>query len=162
MAAHPCRTPSVKTVADPAVCRSLIDRLGSVRPESRRRWGTLTAHEMLCHLGDGFDMVLRSRPREQPLRMRRRPLVKALGLWTPVRWPHGWQTNPMHDPTRGGTRPTEFGWDRQRVIGGIERLSSASAEALELSHGFFGIMTLKDWQRWAYKHTDHHLRQFGL
>jgi hypothetical protein len=151
----------MKTVGDPAVCRSLIDRLRSVRPESVRRWGTLTAHEMLCHLGDGFDMVLGRRPREQPVRMRRRPLIKALALWTPVPWPHGWQTNPMHDPRRGGTRPTEFARDLQRVIVGIDQLSRASPETLERAHGFFGIMSMEDWHRWAYKHTDHHLRQFG-
>ena len=36
------------------------------------------------------------------------------------------------------------------------------ADTLEPAHGFFGIMSLADWHRWAYKHTDHHLRQFGL
>ena len=30
------------------------------------------------------------------------------------------------------------------------------------SGGFFGAMSRDDWQRWAYKLTDHHLRQFGL
>jgi hypothetical protein len=30
------------------------------------------------------------------------------------------------------------------------------------SHGAFGPMTPADWHRWAYRHTDHHLRQFGL
>ena len=151
----------MKTVADPAVCRDLIARLRSVRPESERRWGTLTAHEMLCHLGDGFAMVLGHRPREQPARVRHRPIVKAAGLWTPVRWPHGWQTNPMHDPRLGGTRPTEFASDLQRVIDGIERLATVGPDTLERVHGFFGVMTVRDWQRWAYKHTDHHLRQFG-
>ena len=23
-------------------------------------------------------------------------------------------------------------------------------------------LSREDWQRWAFKHTDHHLRQFGL
>ena len=30
------------------------------------------------------------------------------------------------------------------------------------SGGFFGAMSRDDWQRWAYKLTDHHRRQFGL
>jgi hypothetical protein len=33
---------------------------------------------------------------------------------------------------------------------------------MEAAHGVFGRMTLEDWQRWAYKHADHHLRQFGV
>ena len=122
----------------------------------------MTAHEMLCHLGDAFAMVLGTRPRVRPVRMRRRPIMKALGLWTPIRWPRGWQTNPMHDPRLEGTRPTEFARDLRRVIRSVEQLGAADSDGLEPAHGFFGVMTLRDWQRWAYKHTDHHLRQFGV
>jgi hypothetical protein len=53
----------MKTVADPAVLQSLVARLRRVRLDSPRRWGILTAHEMLCHLGDSTAMVLGSRPR---------------------------------------------------------------------------------------------------
>jgi hypothetical protein len=38
----------------------------------------------------------------------------------------------------------------------------ADPHSLETAHGVFGLMSLADWQRWAYKHTDHHLRQFGV
>jgi hypothetical protein len=30
------------------------------------------------------------------------------------------------------------------------------------AHGLFGTMSLRDWQRWAYRHTNHHLRRFGI
>ena len=36
-----------------------------------RRWGTLTPHEMLCHLDDAAEMVLRIRPRDRPVALRR-------------------------------------------------------------------------------------------
>ena len=152
----------MKTVADPTVLRSLTERLAGLRPESRRRWGTLTPHEMLCHLGDAAEMVLRLRPRDRPVPLRHRPVMKLLGLWTPIRWPHGWKTNPAHDPRVGGTRPSEFAADLTRVLEATRRLTSARPDAIEPAHGFFGRMSLRDWQRWAYKHTDHHLRQFGL
>jgi hypothetical protein len=48
----------MKTVADPVVRRSLIERLGALTTDSRRRWGPLTPHEMLCHLGDATAMVV--------------------------------------------------------------------------------------------------------
>jgi hypothetical protein len=151
----------VKTVADVAVLRSLSERLAAITPESRRRWGTLTPHEMLCHLGDAGEMVLRIRPRERPVPLRRRRLVKWLGLWSPVRWPHGWQTNPAHDPRVAGTRPTEFAADLRRAVAALEGIAAARPGAVEPVHGVFGTMSVRDWQRWAYKHTDHHLRQFG-
>ena len=153
----------MKTVSDPAVVGSLKERLARLRPDAPRRWGSLTPHEMLCHLGDAWGMVLRSRPRSTPLPERSRPILKAIGLWSPMRWPHGRPTNPMHDPRVDGTRPSEFAADLARAIAGIEAIAAAGDEAgLEPMNGLFGRMSRRDWQRWTYKHTDHHLRQFGL
>jgi hypothetical protein len=152
----------MKTVASPQVLGSLVARLQALQPGSRRRWGTLTAHEMLCHLGDSTSMVLRTRPRARPLQVRERPLVKGLGLWSPLRWPHGWATSPMLNPKAGGTQPSVFAQDLVRAIAGLEGIAKAEPDALEPVHGFFGSMSVADWQRWAYKHTDHHLRQFGV
>jgi hypothetical protein len=117
---------------------------------------------MLCHLGDAAEMVLRTRPRVQPVPVRERRLVKALGLWSPLRWPHGWQTNPAQNPRIAGTQPTDFARDRQRVLAAMIGIARAGPQTLESAHGFFGNMSVRDWQRWTYKHTDHHLRQFGL
>ncbi|MGQ0642964.1 MAG: hypothetical protein ACT4P6_19640 [Gemmatimonadaceae bacterium] len=152
----------MKTAADIIVRQSLLGRLAALRPDSQRRWGTLSAHEMLCHLGDATDMVLGIRPRTRPVPARRRPIIKWLGLWSPFRWPHGWPTNPSQNPRIDGTRPSQFMADLQRAMAGIEGIAAADPHALEQAHGFFGSMSLVDWQRWVYKHTDHHLRQFGL
>jgi hypothetical protein len=152
----------MKTVADPRVLRSLSARLGRLAPDTQRRWGTLTPHEMLCHLGDASAMVLTTRPRTEPVRTRHRPVVKWLALWSPIPWPHGWPTNPLHNPRAQGTKPSQFTQDLARAIAGIDGIATASPNTLEPVHGFFGTMSVADWQRWAYKHTDHHLRQFGL
>lgn len=152
----------LNTVAHPDALDSLKRRLAALEPETPRRWGTLSAHEMLCHLGDAFEMALRIRPRKRPVPVRMRRVLKGLGLWTPIRWPHGWPTNPHHNPRADGTRPSEFDADRARLIAALEHLASPDAPSLEPAHGLFGRMSAADWQRWAYKHTDHHLRQFGL
>jgi hypothetical protein len=151
----------MKTVADPRVLASLVERLRALGPDSARRWGTLTPHEMLCHLGDATDMVLRIRPRTAPLPMRRRPLMRLFWLWLPVPLPRGVKTNPQHDPRAGGTRPSDFARDRARAISGLEAVAAAEPDSLEPMHGIFGAMTVRDWQRWAWRHTDYHLRQFG-
>jgi hypothetical protein len=112
----------MKTVADPGLLRSLRERLGRLRPDSSRQWGTLTPHEMLCHLCDATAMVLGTRPRAVPVPQRHRPLFKALALWAPIPWPHGRPTNPMHDPRAEGTNPLDFTGDLARAIAGIEGL----------------------------------------
>ncbi len=52
--------------------------------------------------------------------------------------------------------------DRQRLLAAMHGIAALTTEAVEPAHGFFGTMSVRDWQRWMYKHTDHHLRQFGL
>ena len=151
----------MRTVADPEVVRALASRLDRLQPDTPRRWGTLTAHEMLCHLGDAAEFVLLIRPRRVPIHPRARVLVRLVGLWTPLPWPKGVKTNPMHDPKADGTKPADFARDRSRVLAGLEGIARATGN-LEPVHGIFGTMSVRAWQRWMYKHTDHHLRQFGL
>jgi hypothetical protein len=67
----------------------------------------------------------------------------------------------MHDPRAEGTRPSDFARDLARTVAALEGIGAAQGQ-LEPAHGIFGTMSNTDWQRWAYKHTDHHLRQFGL
>jgi hypothetical protein len=152
----------MKTVADAEVLCSLKQRLEALQPGSQRLWGTLTPHELLCHLGDATEMVIGVRPRTCPVTQRSRPLLKWIALWSAMPWPRGRPTNPMHDPRAEGTRPSAFPHDLARLFAGLDALASATDGSLEPAHGFFGKMSTKDWQRWAYRHTDYHLRQFGL
>ena len=152
----------MRTVADPEVLSSLKDRLAHLRPDAPRRWGTLTPHEMLCHLGDAAAMVLLTRPRTVPVPDRNRPLIRFVGLWTPLPWPHGVPTNPLHNPKADGTKPSDFAKDLSRAVTGLEGIARAGSNDLEPLHGMFGRMSVRDWQRWAYRHTHHHLRQFDL
>ena len=149
----------MKTVTDPAVLAQLVERLNALRADSPRRWGTLTAGEMLCHLADATASVLNQPASEAgPWRV----FIKWIALNVPLPWPRGLPTPRDVDPRADGTKPGDFEADRQRAIEGLRTFAAAPASALTSSHGAFGPMTARDWRRWAYRHTDHHLRQFGL
>jgi hypothetical protein len=77
-------------------------------------------------------------------------------------WPKGAKTRPGVDPRREGTRPGDFERDRARVFDGMDHLAAAPGDGLARAHFMVGPMSRADWHRWAYKHVDHHLRQFGL
>ena len=153
----------MNTIADPLALTTLLDRLARLTPESERRWGSLTPGEMLCHLGDAEEGVLGRRLTPGPaVSGKPRPIFKWLFITSPLRWPKGVETRPGVNPRKEGTRPSDFELDRARVVSGLHALSAATADALAPAHFAFGPMTLKDWHRWAWRHVDHHLRQFGL
>ena len=110
----------MRTVADPEVVLSLKARLEMLRPDSARRWGSMTPQEMLCHLGDAAAMVLLTRPRPAPIPPRRRPIVKAVVLWAPLPWPRGFPTSPMLNPKADGTS-----WSSRGISRGPSRVSMA-------------------------------------
>jgi hypothetical protein len=149
--------------ADERKLDSLAARLQIIRPDSVRRWGTLTAGEMLCHLGDAHEFVLglRTPPGPAPGGAGR-PLLKWAALYAPIRWPKGAKTRAGVDPRRDGTRPADFEADRLRATTSLRLLVTADPATLAPRHFRFGPMTAADWHRWAYRHVDHHLRQFGV
>jgi len=150
----------MKTIANPAVLRALEARLGLLQPEGQRRWGTLSAHEMLTHLADASTLIL-TPPGRGPGARWRLP-IKWFSLYLPLRWPRGVRTLAAVDPHRDGTPPEVFETDRQRVVEGLRAMAAAKEGELLPAHFLFGPMSLRDWHRMAYRHTYHHLKQFGL
>ena len=149
------------TILDPAALAGLVGRFGAIRPDAPRRWGTLTAAEMLCHLADATDWVQgRTNPPGLSFPTRSH-WTKWVALYTPIPWPRGYRTRPGFDPRLEGTKPDEFERDRRRTIESLTALAATPAARLAQAHMTFGPMAQKDWGRWAWRHGDYHLRQFG-
>jgi hypothetical protein len=149
----------MRTLADFATVDALVARLASVRPDAQRRWGTMTPAEMLCHVADAFEVALGDRLPSTVKAPGPPRLIKGLALWLPIPWMKNVPTGRNVDPRRDGTRPGDFTADRDRAVRLLRRLA---AEAKPGPHPIFGTMTSRDWLRWGFLHTDHHLRQFGL
>ena len=127
-----------------------------------RRWGRMSAHQMVCHLGDSFrhrDAAESGQPRDRPPSIDARE-VDRLVRSTP--WPAGVPTRPEMDQ--------EFGRHPTRGLrGGSRRTRGPARDRHDTGHNYdwpahpiFGRMSEAAWLRWAYLHMDHHLRQFGL
>ena len=138
----------------------LIRRIGRLDPATGRRWGTMTAHGMLCHLGDSFLAVLGDRPATSKETWIMRTAGKWIALHTSLPWPHGMPTTPEVDQNVGGSKPVEFERDRTKVVELLRRFVQPDARCVR--HPAFGAMTRDEWLLWGYGHVDHHLRQFGL
>jgi hypothetical protein len=137
----------------------VVARLRRLQPDSVRAWGTMTPHEMLCHLADSFLAVLGERPASAVDTWLTRSVVRWIALHTSLPWLRGINTRPEVDPKRHGTKPLEFERDRARVIELLHRFVQPGTQCV--AHPIFGPLTRKEWLLWGYGHVDHHLRQFG-
>ncbi|MFS8086569.1 MAG: DUF1569 domain-containing protein [Acidobacteriota bacterium] len=137
-------------------------RLHEVTLDSQKSWGTMTPHQMICHLNDSFKAGTGEKEVGSSTSFLSRTLVKWLALYLPIPWPHGVATRPEMDQNRGGTQPLEFRRDLMDLETLIERFSQRQRDFEWHRHPLFDEMSDRDWWRWGYLHVDHHLRQFGV
>lgn len=150
----------MKSLAEASAVLEIRDRIGRLHPQCQRQWGRMTAHEMVCHMGDSFEIVLDRRCVE-PIKTPLPPAVmKWFALQLPMRWPKGVPTAPEVEQGVGGTHPSDWERDHRRLREVFDAFC-AKREAWP-QHPFFREMSVADWMRWGYLHSDHHLRQFGL
>lgn len=151
----------MRTLANPGHAEELLQRLATIRPDSPRRWGRMSAHQMVCHLSDAFRIAI-GELGVRSLGFRFRRPMRWLALYVPLQWPRGIRTVPEIDQDRGsGTGPVEFAADVTRLEELMRAFASRDLADPWPLHPIFGPMSARDWQRWAYLHVDHHLRQFG-
>lgn len=139
----------------------IVSRIGQVRPDSPRKWGKMTAPQMICHLNDSFLSVMGEREVSAASDIRAPRLMKWIALNMPMHWPQGVPTRPEIDQQMSGTAPAEFAADVETLLGLVERFTRRPRDFQFQPHPMFREMTEREWMRWGYLHTDHHLRQFG-
>lgn len=151
----------MKSILNDADRKEVLGRVARVRPDSARQWGRMSPHGMVCHLADAFASVLGDREAKDHSTLLGRTAMKWFALSTPVPWPKGVPTLPEADQERGGTKPVDFDADLARLLALAEAFPSR-LDATSMRHPLFGRMSRGEWGRWAYRHVDHHARQFGL
>ena len=150
----------MKTLARPRDKAEILQRLKNVRPDSVRRWGRMSAHQMVCHLSDAFRVVLAQKSVSHASGPLQRTLLKWTALYLPMPWPHGIRTRPEVDQEVGGTTPADFAEDIAQLETLVELIARQPPGEWH-PHPIFGRMSDADYLRWSYLHMDHHLRQFG-
>ena len=150
----------MKTLSSADDLASIRNRISLIRPADARLWGSMSVHQMICHLTDAFAYPLGERT-VTPFKSLPIPtfLFKWIALSLPREWPRGIPTPPEVDQRIGGTPPTEFEVNRAALLTALDRFAATTAPLPR--HPIFGVLTRKEWMRWGYLHTDHPLRQFS-
>jgi len=137
--------------------KELMARLDKLEPDAMPLWGKMSAPQMLAHLANWSEMadgtlstvawsgILRKRP------------VRYLAIY--------WLPFPKGVPTAKeliSRDPTGFSEERDAVRRGIESFASRDPNRAFPEHPAFGFISPATWGVLGYRHTDHHLRQFGV
>jgi hypothetical protein len=122
----------------------------------------MTAGQMLCHLTDSFGVAMGTKAASFAGSLFQRTLVKWGALYLPFQWPPGVPTRPDLAQGVGDTPPQGFNADRALLIEAIGRFCDPNRNFPWQPHPLFGPMSDRQWMRWGYLHSDHHLRQFGI
>jgi hypothetical protein len=137
--------------------RELQERLARLTPDARRRWGSMTAPEAVAHLADATRMALGDLAcRSKRLPIRYFPLKQLIVYWLP--FPKGVPTSPELK----GRAPLSWPGEVAELSALLDRLGQQPADRDWPEHPAFGRLTRRAWGVLVYRHTDHHLRQFGV
>ena len=134
----------------------LIERLRRVRPDAQPAWGSLDAPRMLCHLADTLRVALGDLSAKPVHTLASRTLLKFLVVNTGFSPPRG---KIQTAPEMLASAPASWEADLAACVELAERVGAGSARAV---HPMFGPLSPEEWARLCWKHTNHHLVQFGV
>lgn len=146
------------SIWDAPVRQAMRDRVSRLTPASTPRWGTLNVAGMLAHVNDACRMAtgeLQVTPKWLPFRYP--PLRQLIVYVLPM--PKGAPTAPEL-VARAGV--AEFEAERAAFMVWMDRLGNVTSGSQLVPHPAFGHLTYKEYGALIAKHTDHHLRQFGV
>lgn len=146
--------PTIWNDADRA---DLVRRAWTLTPDHTAKWGSFSVAAMMAHLTDAARMATG----DLPVVPKAPPFLK----WAPVRYliihvlpmPKGAPTAPELLARSSAADLAQEQQVLQTLFDDLPRRST-----LAPTHPAFGPMTRDDWGAIVHKHTDHHLRQFGV
>jgi hypothetical protein len=153
----------VKQLFDDRVYRETVNRIGSLHPDSKAKWGKMNVAQMLCHCTDPLRELLGLRPTKDMSTFLSRTLFKWISLRLMRRWPEGrLPTSREYDQMAEGTAPAGFEKDRAELLRLLSEIHRQPGWYRFHRHPFFGRLSRLETGRLVYLHFDHHLRQFGV
>ena len=138
---------------------NIIARVQKLQPTSKAQWGTMNATEMLLHANlcnqEVFEDIV-------PVKRTtvKQYLLRILALYIAPHFKKGVKGD-VRKETAGKIDAAQFEEQKARFIELINRYPNHKAP-LTLPHIAFGNISTKEWGIAAYKHMDHHLRQFSV
>jgi hypothetical protein len=148
----------MSTFWDAASRRAICDRINRLTPEAQARWGKFTAAQMVAHLNDAMRMATGELPvAPKKIAIRYFPLKQLILYVFP--FPKGAPTAPE---LLARCNAADLQTELAQFATIAERTAAKSGSDRWPDHPAFGPLSHKAWGKLIHKHTEHHLRQFGI
>lgn len=150
----------MKDIFDPTTIANLKSRIANIETSNRANWGKMNPGQMLRHCIENEKLMLREKAYKRLFIGR---LFGKMALHTSIKDDAPMKkNNPTHPALRIKTSGN-VAHDKAQWMTLLEKYPTMQPADYEgFVHPFFGSMNRAQVGRLAYKHIDHHLRQFGV
>lgn len=147
----------MKTIFDTIEANMLIERAKLLTPNHKALWGKMDCYQMLKHCNMSEAMY---HGKNSYKRLFIGRLFGAMALKGILKNTAPMKRNQPTHPTFKISGSGDFEAEKQLWIKQLNDYKQA--KNLGMVHPFFGAMSHHQIGMYVYKHTDHHLRQFGV
>lgn len=150
---------AAKNLLDAEGVRLLVERAQRLQPHDAAKWGRMTATEMLVHCNKIHAYLLSPSTNAKRKSTVKQHLIRWLVLYILPRYPRN-ATAPKEARTSGNVSSTDFDEEKKTFVYLLDKFSKT--QNINHHHPYFGRLSTREWGIAMWKHTDHHLRQFGV
>jgi hypothetical protein len=147
-----------RSVWDPSIRSSITERAMRVNADARPGWGKFNASAMMAHLNDSLRMALGTLPvKSKNLPLKYKPVRTLFIYYLPM--PKGAPTAPELIARCSGAVLDD---EKKAFSELMATLANVAPGSKMGEHPAFGDLSYDEYGVLIAKHTDHHLRQFGV
>ena len=149
----------MNSIYDKASNEAMIARINKLTPESKAVWGKMNVAQMYRHCAVAIDIAFGNS------NLKVNFLTKLLGKMLKKKVFYGGEMG-KNSPTAKEfiiTENLDLEKTKAELIVRFSRFTSEGKSVIKTTnHPFWGKMNYEDWDVLMWKHTDHHLKQFGV
>lgn len=149
----------MKNLFQQEAVQQIQGRIAAITAANERQWGKMRPAQALAHCSRFLEWAVGDvHPKRAFIGRIFGPMAKSRFVDKDI--PIG--RNSPTDKTLIIKEDCDMAVEKQRLSGLLDRFAAGGpAGCTTHPHSFFGKLTPEEWAVLAYKHTDHHLRQFG-
>ena len=140
-------------------CRLLINRINAITPDTKPLWGKMNATQVMGHCKVTFDSATGKTFINRGIISFIFGGIAKKQIFSDKPFKKNLPTAKEFIISVG----KDFEEEKVKLITAINDLCSRGTSAINAApHPFFGPLTIEEWDGLIVKHTDHHLKQFGV